>query len=65
MSLLQIRSIPLSWELPNLAMPLFNKPVGCLLLKYSRLPIMYDDDENNYTVLKSRLPHQAVKQILT
>ena len=56
MSLLQVRSILVRPTLPSLAMLLFNILARGLLLTFSRQPIMCDNDETDYPVLRSMQP---------
>ena len=54
MSLLLIRSIPISPRLPCQATLLFNRPMGGILLGLSRPAIPCDNDENNLALINSQ-----------
>ena len=56
-SLLQIRSTPISPGLLILAILLFNRMSRGILPIFSRPPIVCDNDETNYTALENRQPH--------
>ena len=53
-ALLQIRSIPVSAELPRPDMMLFNRPIRAPLQQIHREPIDVNNDNECYEALKSR-----------
>ena len=56
MSLIQIRSIPISPGLQSLSMLLLNRPSRGLLLKLNKAPLVCNNNESNHTVLTNRQP---------
>ena len=60
MALLHITSTPASLWLPRPAELLFDRPARGILPKFSRLYILCDNDENNYTNLVNRPLHAYV-----
>ena len=55
MALLQVRSTPVGPCLPSLAAQLFNKPARDLLPKFSRPPMLFDNDESTAAPIKRQL----------
>ena len=62
MSLLQIRSGPVSPGLPSMATLLFNQPSRGTLPTFSRPPIGCDNDKSNHSALIRR-QSQAIKNV--
>ena len=60
MAWLQISSTTISYGLPNMAMQLFNRPTRGILPKFSRPPILSDDDKNSHNSPVNRQPHVYV-----
>ena len=70
LGLLQIRLTPLGPRLPGQATQLFNRHLKGLLTKYSRLPVLFNNDEklpvlfnndeNHYVALIKRQPHNII-----
>ena len=52
MPLLQLRSTPIGPRLPSLATLLFNRLARSMLQRFSRPPIICDNDERNHAELK-------------
>ena len=53
-ALLQIGPTPILPELLSPATILFSRPVGHLLPKMNRVPMLYDFDDDNYVTYKQR-----------
>ena len=60
MALIWIKLIPISPRLQSLATLLFNRPARGILPKFSILPVLCDNNENNHIVLVNRQPHAYV-----
>ena len=56
MSLLQIRSTPVSSRLPSPAILMFDRLARGLLPRFNRPPITCDNNKSNHATLKSRQP---------